>query len=188
VWPVGAGSGACGNIGMTGEQEAVWRKALQAKGKDWVMAELRRRPGQPGDAVFDIVFEEPFPTREFCEQWCAEEDNRLIHIPWHMTAALVFFILAIICGLQGVKYWNGSEPAKTPRPPRVAATTVPRVNPGTITNDIPNSTSFGSPRTSSTSDMPSVSLGSPNTSSTANTLPSVCSYATYETAECKIKK
>jgi len=37
--------------------EGVWRKALQVKGKEWVLAELRRRSGQPGDALLDVVFE-----------------------------------------------------------------------------------------------------------------------------------
>ena len=41
---------------MADGSETVWRNALTAKGKDWVLAELRRRPGLPGDAVYDIVF------------------------------------------------------------------------------------------------------------------------------------
>ncbi len=83
-------------MATVGEPEAVWREALKAKGKDWVMAELQERPGRPDDALYDIVFEAPLPTREFCQRWCAEEDNRLFSFTWQKKAALVFLILTVI--------------------------------------------------------------------------------------------
>jgi hypothetical protein len=49
--------------------------------------ELRRRAGQVGDVMYDIVFEAPLPTRQFCEQWCAEEDNKAFRISWHTKLA-----------------------------------------------------------------------------------------------------
>ena len=45
--------------------EIVWRKALQARGRDWVMSELQTRPGRHEDIVCDVVFEQPYPTRAF---------------------------------------------------------------------------------------------------------------------------
>ena len=95
---------------MADGSEAVWRTALMAKGKDWVSAELRRRPGQPGDAVYDVVFEDPLPTREFCQRWCAEEENRLVRFSWEKVAAIVFLVLTIVCAVGAVKSWNDTPP------------------------------------------------------------------------------
>ena|SRR6516225_2446575 len=175
--PGAACVGSPGDTVMSGEPEAVWRKALEAKGRDWVRAELRRRPGQPGDVVFDVVFEEPLPTRAFCEQWCAEEDNR-IRFPWPAGVAILFLVLAIICGLQAVKNWNIPGPS--------TATTVaaqPTISPASsMTNSAASSTTV----TNYTPNSPSSS--STGTSPTNNTIPSVCAYATYQTAECKPQK
>ena len=177
--PGAASARSPGDTVMSGEPEAVWRKALEAKGRDWVRAELRRRPGQPGDVVFDVVFEEPLPTRAFCEQWCAEEDNR-IRFPWPAGVAILFLVLAIICGLQAVKNWNIPGPS-TARPTTVAAQ--PTISPASsMTNSAASSTTV----TNYTPNSPSSS--STGTSPTNNTIPSVCAYATYQTAECKPQK
>ena len=176
---VPAGPGCLGDTVMNGESEAVWRKALEAKGRDWVMAELRRRPGQPGDVVFDIVFEEPLPTRAFCERWCAEEDNR-IRFPWPATVALVFLVLAILCGIQAAKNWNIPGPSNARPTAAAGPATIPPAN--STTNSAISSTTT----TSYTPNSPS--SNSTSTSPTHNTIPSVCSYATYQTAECKLQK
>ena len=151
------------------DPETAWRHALEVKGKDWVIAELQKRPGHPGDAVYDIVFEEPYPTRDFCWRWCAEEDSRFIRFSWETTGALVFLILAIVCGVAAVRSWNDSPGAA----PSVASVAAPqRRSPGNsnyVTSSVPNSTSS------------STENGPPATRS----LPSVCSYQTYQTAECK---
>ena len=77
--------------------EETWRKALRERGREWVQAELRRRPGRPEDTLYDVVFEEPFPTRQFCLNWCAEQDNRLLHFPGTTIAAIGVFLLLAVC-------------------------------------------------------------------------------------------
>jgi hypothetical protein len=152
------------------DSETAWRHALRAKGRDWVVAELQRRPGLPGDAVYDIVFEQPYPTREFCLRWCAEEESRFIRFSRETTVALVFLLLAIVCFIGAVKSWNES-----PQAPRVMAAArhgLPPHNSADLQNSVPN-------RTSPNSDNYSQATGS---------LPSLCSYQTYETAECKTQK
>ncbi len=86
--------------------EAAWRTALDAKGRDWVVAELERLPGQPKDVVLDVVFEEPYPTREFCERWCAEQDNRIFHLSRHTMAIIIASLLLVIFGIKLVNSWE----------------------------------------------------------------------------------
>jgi hypothetical protein len=157
---------------MASDAETAWRKALRAKGRDWVIAELQRRPGRPGDAVYDIVFEEPYPTWDFCWLWCAEEDNRFIRLSRATTAALFFLILAIVCCAGAVKSWNESPQVAPAMASAEAPQSLPVGNSDDITSDVPNPTS-------STTDNYSLAAGS---------LPSLCSYQTYETAECKTQK
>ena len=124
---------------MADGSETVWRNALIAKGKDWVAAELRRRPGRPGDAVYDIVFEEPLPTREFCQRWCAEEENRLVRYSWEKVAALIFLILTIVCAVGAVKSWNETPPqqGRSAAATKSAPQPAPTRGSGQITNDVP---------------------------------------------------
>jgi hypothetical protein len=84
----------------------AWRKALDAKGRDWVAAELRRRPGQPGDVVLDVVFEEPYPTREFCQQWSAEQDNRMFHLSRHAIVIIIASVVFVAVGIKAVISWE----------------------------------------------------------------------------------
>ena len=83
--------------------EEVWRKGLQARGKEWVLSELRRRPGQPEDVLYDVVFKEPYPTRAFCFQWCAEEENRVFRMSWHTYATIIAMVLLIVSILKGIE-------------------------------------------------------------------------------------
>jgi len=86
--------------------EMDWRRALDAKGRDWVMAELKRRAGRPNDVVLDVVFSEPYPTRAFCERWCAEQDNRMFHLSGHAIAIIVASILLFAFAIKAVVSWN----------------------------------------------------------------------------------
>jgi hypothetical protein len=86
--------------------ETVWRKGLQARGKEWVLSELHRRPGQPDDVLYDVVFKEPYPTRAFCFQWCAEEENKVFRMSWHTYAMLIALALLIVSILKGISAWN----------------------------------------------------------------------------------
>ncbi|MFZ0021207.1 MAG: hypothetical protein WAL10_28150 [Acetobacteraceae bacterium] len=159
---------------MADGSETVWRNALTAKGKDWVLAELRRRPGLPGDAVYDIVFEEPLPTREFCQRWCAEEENRLVRFSWEKAAALIFLILTIVCSVGAVTSWNETTPqqGRSVAATKSAPQPAPMRGSGQITNDVPGATSPGAAGSSATGSSP----------------PPLCAYQTYETAECKTQK
>jgi hypothetical protein len=126
---------------MNEPTEAVWRKALQAKGKEWVLAELHRRAGQPGDVLLDVVFEEPYPTRAFCRQWCAEVDSRLFNFSWHTQAAIVAMVLFIVCCIKAIQSFSPALP------PRSAARVAAMPTSATaITNTIPSATSAASSR------------------------------------------
>jgi hypothetical protein len=86
--------------------EMAWRKALEARGRDRVMAELQARGGQPNDIVLDLVFEDPYPTREFCLRWCAEQDNRIFHLSGHAIAVIIALVIFLAVGAKAVVSWN----------------------------------------------------------------------------------
>jgi hypothetical protein len=90
--------------------EANWRIALDARGRDWVEAKLKARTGQPNDVVLDIVFEEPHPTREFCQRWSAEQDNRMFHMSGHTKAIIIALVVLIAFGVKSINSWE-SRPA-----------------------------------------------------------------------------
>jgi hypothetical protein len=92
--------------------EANWRKAMDAKGRDWVEAKLKGRTGQPNDAVLDIVFEEPHPTREFCQRWSAEQDNRMFHMSGHTKAILIALVVLIVFGVKSINSWENRPSAQ----------------------------------------------------------------------------
>jgi hypothetical protein len=79
-----------------------WRDAMGRMGKVGVEVELRRRPGRPTDVVLDIGNEPPYPTREFCQQWCAEQDNILFRFSPRMGIILILFAVVIISLLHAV--------------------------------------------------------------------------------------
>ena len=91
---------------MDTNTEAAWRKALDAKGRDWVDAELQRRSGQPNDVVLDIVFEEPYPTREFCQRWSADQAKRMFQISGHTKAIIVALLLLVAFGIKSINSWE----------------------------------------------------------------------------------
>jgi hypothetical protein len=70
------------------------------------MAELKTRAGRPEDVVLDVVYEAPYPTREFCQRWCAERDNRLFHLSGHTKAVLIALLLLTAFGIKAVVSWN----------------------------------------------------------------------------------
>lgn len=146
--------------------EATWRQALKAKGKDWVKAELQKRPGHPNDVVYDIVFEEPLPTRDFCLQWCAQEENKLLHVSWHTYAALIAFFITVCCCVAAIRGLNPQQDQTH----AVAAARVasPRVMPSAPPN-------WGE----------SNSDGAHFAGESDHRLPDICAYQTYQTDECK---
>jgi hypothetical protein len=155
---------------MDEQVEAVWRKALQVRGKEWVLAELQRRSGQPDDVVLDVVFEEPYPTRDFCRQWCAEVESRLFSFSWHTQAAFVAMILFVVCCVKAIEFSNTAPPVHAP-----AATAAMPTGRAVMSNAIPTMTS-DIPRVTSTT--------STGTSSGSTSTQSSCAYITYPTAQC----
>ena len=149
--------------------EETWRKALQARGKEWVQAELRRRPGQPDDILYDVVFEEPYPSRQFCLNWCAEQDNRLFHVSGTTLAAICVFVLFVVCTYKAYQAIN--EPVALRTPPPIAARQQP------------------SPRQpsnfSGNSQAPGPSGGATSTDSPAQ--PDICKYLSYDTDRCRVQ-
>jgi hypothetical protein len=172
--------------------ETTWRKALEARGKDWVMAELRRRPGRPQDVVYDIVFEQPYPTREFCEQWCIEQDNKLFHVSWQLFVMIGLAAVAVVCG------FFGAAGIISPRVPAPALPMPSREAQAGSTGNAGNtasSTIYSTPQEGTSSQSGTSSgaasgssmsaYGAASGSSGPAHLPSVCDYQTYQTAECK---
>ena len=155
---------------MYDHAELVWRKALRARGREWVMAELHRRVGQPNDPVHDVVFEEPFPTRDFCHRWCAEDENTIFRMSWHTPAVIAALALFLICSVKAVESWNTGQSELARQMPASADTSHTKMpkNSDTPPLNVPN------PSTQN----------SAGTSPGANRLPSLCSYAVYDTTQC----
>lgn len=131
--------------------EAVWRKALQSRGREWVAAELKRLPGRPRDPVLDVVFEEPYPTREFCQLWCAEEESRFHPVSWTTLTAGAVLLIAVYCLIMAVSSWNELEATQAATAPQVGASP-PAVTQSTPpTNDIPVLPDFSTAPSSTTS-------------------------------------
>lgn len=168
---------------MDNQTETAWRAGLQERGKEWVLSELRTRPGRPDDVVYDVVFEAPYPTRAFCVQWCAEQDNKLFRMSWHSYAAIAMLLLFVVCFCQAVASWNLREltlarqqnapQAVEPAPVGSGASDVSAAIPGSQTTPASSSSSSSS----SSSD-------SGSGSSSGSSAPSLCSYITYDTMRC----
>ena len=97
---------------LTSDTETAWRKGLAAKGRDCVLAELRMRAGRPSDPLLDIVYEGPDPTREFCERWCVEQDNRIISVSATTIATIATFVV-LVCVV-----WLAASSLANYQPPR----------------------------------------------------------------------
>lgn len=177
--------------------ETVWRKGLQARGKDWVRSELHRRPGQPEDVLYDVVFKEPYPTRAFCFQWCAEEENRVFRMSWHTYATIIALALLIVSILKGISAWDDEAVNVQMLNAKTTAQATGSHGGGgggsaggsTTTSDITStSTSSGTGSTSSsTGSASSGATTSPSGSALTTGLPdpaSICGYITYDSPRC----
>jgi hypothetical protein len=193
--------------------ETVWRKGLQARGKEWVLSELHRRPGQPDDVLYDVVFKEPYPTRAFCFQWCAEEENTVFRMSWHTYATLIVLALLIVSILKGISAWNDETASVNMLQAQTTAggggaasggggggasgstsnVAIPSMStsPSTIntstgsTLSSPGTTVSGSGTTSSTSSGDVITSPSGSTLTTGLSAPaSICGYITYDSPRC----
>jgi hypothetical protein len=61
-------------------------------GRAAVEAELGRRSGHPAELIDDIGGEPPYPTREFCEQWCIAQDNMPFRFSLRMGVILTLTV------------------------------------------------------------------------------------------------
>ncbi len=77
-----------------------WQGAMKTMGRAAVEAELRRRPGRPKDLIDDIGGEPPYPTREFCEQWCIDQDNILFQFTPRTGVVLTLLVAVTACLLM----------------------------------------------------------------------------------------
>jgi hypothetical protein len=157
---------------MYDQSETAWRAGLQQRGKDWVLSELRTRPGRPDDAVYDVVFEAPYPTRAFCAQWCAEQDNKLFRMSWHSYAAIAMLLLFIVCFMQAVGGWNARERAVARN-----LNAPPAVEPAAVG-------SSGSDFSAAIPGSQSTPASGSSSSSSSSSPSSLCSYITYDTTRC----
>ncbi len=193
--PAARGDRARGDFGMEYGVETVWRKGLEARGKEWVLSELRRRPGQPEDTLYDVVFKEPYPTRAFCFQWCGEEENKVFRMSWYSYATLIALVLLIVSILKGIGAWSDAQLALSIVQGQQAMTqgggskATAGAGASGLTNDIPTAgASSGSTSSGSTSS----GTGTTNSGSTLTTgqssLSSPCGYITYASPRCQTQK
>ncbi len=96
---------------MSEHMQALWRTALENRGRDWVKHQLRNRPGRPDDVVFDVVFSEPYPTRGFCQSWCDQQDNKVFQFSGHTKAIIVLGILFVVFFLGAAQKWHSQTAA-----------------------------------------------------------------------------
>jgi hypothetical protein len=95
--------------------EAKWRAGLERKGSDWVKRELQTRVGQPDDVVLDVVYEEPYPTRDYCQRWCTEQENRMSGPSVPTLVAILMMVILIIAGLMfGIRDFERPHPMQSP--------------------------------------------------------------------------
>jgi hypothetical protein len=73
-----------------------WTDALRRLGKEAVWARLSQHPGHPREPLDDIVYEPPFPTREFCQQWYTDEENAFRVDPAKVGIVAVLALIAIV--------------------------------------------------------------------------------------------
>jgi hypothetical protein len=90
--------------------EQTWREALERKGKDWVTRQLRTRYGQPEDLLIDVVYAEPYPTREFCQRWCSSQENKLFSMSINTKIVLVVIVVLVCISTLAVSALNKDHP------------------------------------------------------------------------------
>ncbi|WP_158922614.1 hypothetical protein [Acidisphaera sp. S103] len=96
-------------------EEEAWRTGLKTKGRDWVLAELNMRPGLPQDPLYDVVFEPPYPSREFCQRWCVETDNQYLRLSGTGIATLVGLAILAIFVVMAMYSLSEVAPKQSPQ-------------------------------------------------------------------------
>jgi hypothetical protein len=79
-----------------------------------VAHELQLRGGQPNDYLWDIVYEAPHPTREFCQRWCAEQENKITGPSPGITVVMVMLIVVTVAGgIFAARDFEQAQPVRT---------------------------------------------------------------------------
>jgi hypothetical protein len=141
------------------EEEKRWRAGLELVGRSPVAQYLRVHPGLPDDPVSDLPLHPPYPSRQFCERWCAQSEMDLIkgygNIIVMGTLMLVILVSVAMCQLSSV---TNTMPGAASR----GAGGLPNVGPapqGGGFDSSPNQ-SAGRPRSPGTSTMQQQGTGS----------------------------
>jgi hypothetical protein len=99
---------------MSAQDETRWRQALASRGRDWVAHELQLRAGQPNEYLWDVVYEAPHPTREFCQRWCAEQENKIVGLSPGITVAMLMLVVVTIAGgIFAARDFERARPVQT---------------------------------------------------------------------------
>jgi hypothetical protein len=100
-----------------------WQEAMETMGRVSVEAQLLRRPGRPNDPMPDIGDKSPYPTREFCQQWCTEQDNIIFRFTPRTPIIAILFLIMIGClahGISSVVRPKATLPGNAPMPAQAA--------------------------------------------------------------------
>jgi uncharacterized membrane protein YgcG len=157
--------------------EEHWRKALASRGKEAVKAELQMRPGPLDDVIYGIAYEAPFPNRAFCQQWCIEQDNKVFSFSWRLPV-IVVGLLVFALGAFEV-----AEGLSDPRLGNLAAPHMAYI-PEQPVSGAGQPQSQGSSNPSAGSAASSMSSSGGSSSSTTSGSSGICSYVSYDTAQC----
>jgi hypothetical protein len=104
--------------GYYGNDEKRWRHALELIGRPAVEDMLHRHPGNPQDEIFDLPLHPPFPTRDFCLQWCTKSAANLTR--GYARAYAVIGLLVVVA----VSYASCSISQFLNPPPTVSGATL----------------------------------------------------------------
>jgi hypothetical protein len=89
--------------------EERWSTALEKRGLAVVRQELDLRPGKPGDVIYNVVDDPPYPTRAFCEAWCRGTPQETIALP---TAGMMMAgasALIVVCIIKAITSWSPAD-------------------------------------------------------------------------------
>jgi hypothetical protein len=77
--------------------EQRWQTALKSVGRDELLARLARYPGGTEDRISNLPLEPPYPSREFCRQWCMKADDRSLKSSFNLAVVMALLGLAGVC-------------------------------------------------------------------------------------------
>jgi hypothetical protein len=79
------------------QEQKRWCEALRLVGRTAVQDHLRTYPGNSSDPFYDLPLHPPYPSREFCQAWCAEADSDLVRGHGNVILLAVFIVVVFAC-------------------------------------------------------------------------------------------